>query len=376
MSNAVLLAQQNDVVVVDINQEKVDQVNRFVSPVVDLDIQDFLTNKKITMRATTDLASSCHGADYVLVATPTNFDPFTGTFDTSSVEGVLKQIFECGATSLVIIRSTVPVGFTEKANKNLKTDRIIFSPEFLREGKALHDCLHPSRIIIGEKSSRAEKISKIFLDCSHKENISVVYTSSKEAESIKLFANAYLAMRVAYFNESDNFALDNHLSTRSIIEGLCLDPRIGTQYNNPSFGYGGYCLPKDTAQLQSTFKNTPQSLISAIIESNSKRKYFITRKIIELQPDTVGVYSLAMKKDASNYREAAIIDVIENLTNHGIKILIYEPNIKYKNIRLTKITDSIEYFKKTSDIIITNRLHQDLVGVSQKVFSRDIFERD
>ena len=373
LSNATLLAQHNKVTILDILEEKVNLINAKDSPIDDKEIKEFLKNKNLNLKATTDKKAAYKKCDYVLIATPTNYDPKINYFDTSTVEEVVQDAMTINPDAVIIIKSTVPIGFTDSIQKKFKNTNIIFSPEFLREGMALYDNLHPSRIILGQDSSEARIFAKLMIDGAEKEDIPIIYTNSNEAEAIKLFSNTYLAMRVAYFNELDSFAHQNNLDPKQIIDGVSLDNRIGSHYNNPSFGYGGYCLPKDTKQLLANFSSTPSNLIEAIVKSNSTRKDFISELIIRKKPKVVGIYRLIMKKGSDNFRASAIIGVVERLIEKGIDVIIYEPTFSGNKFLDLEIINDLNYFKKISDIVITNRVSDELKDVSHKVFSRDIY---
>ncbi len=376
LSNAVLLAQHNHVTACDIIEEKVNLINNRKSPIVDKELEEYLAHEKLDLTATTNAASAYKDADYIMIATQTNYDEDKNYFDTSSVESVIKAVKESGTEAVMVIKSTIPVGFTADIKKRYGIDNIMFSPEFLREGRALYDNLYPSRIVVGEQSERAEVFAKLLMQGAKKEDIPVLYTDSTEAEAIKLFANTYLAMRVAYFNELDTYASAKGLNAKQIIDGIGLDPRIGTHYNNPSFGYGGYCLPKDTKQLKANYKGIPNSLIDAIVDSNSTRMDYIASEILNRKPQTVGVYRLTMKTGSDNFRQSAIFGVIERLKKAGVDIVVYEPTVKTSEYMGMRIENNFEEFSKTSDVIVANRLAETLSGVKDKVYTRDIFSRD
>ncbi|WP_029520539.1 nucleotide sugar dehydrogenase [Persephonella sp. IF05-L8] len=375
LSNAILLAQHNEVVVKDIDQKKVELINKKVSPIIDKDIEEYLKNKPLNLKATLDPEEAYKDAEFVIIATPTDYDPITNYFNTKSIEAVIKEVLQINPDTTMVIKSTIPVGYTDEIKKKFGIDNIIFSPEFLREGKALYDNLYPSRIVVGEKSERARKFAELLLQGAKKKDVPVLFTGSTEAESIKLFANTYLAMRVAFFNELDTFAESHDLNAEEIIRGVCLDPRIGMHYNNPSFGYGGYCLPKDTKQLLANYmeKNIPHFLIKATVESNIARKYFIAEQILKRNPKIVGVYRLTMKSNSDNFREAAVIDIIEYLRAKDVEVVIYEPLIKEDTFMEFKVINDLQEFKKIPDLIIANRYSEELDDIKHKVYTRDIF---
>ena len=376
LSNAVLLAQHNHVTACDIVEAKVKLINDKKSPIADKELEEYLAHEKLDLTATTNAVAAYMDADYIIIATPTNYDEDKNYFDTSSVESVIKAVKESRTKAVMVIKSTIPVGFTADVKKRYGIDNIMFSPEFLREGRALYDNLYPSRIVVGEQSERAEVFAKLLMQGAKKEDIPVLYTDSTEAEAIKLFANTYLAMRVAYFNELDTYASAKGLNAKQIIDGIGLDPRIGTHYNNPSFGYGGYCLPKDTKQLKANYKGIPNSLIDAIVDSNSTRMDYIASEILNRKPQTVGVYRLTMKTGSDNFRQSAIFGVIERLKKAGVDIVVYEPTVKTSEYMGMRIENNFEEFSKTSDVIVANRLAETLSGVKDKVYTRDIFSRD
>ena len=376
MSLAVLLAQHNDVTVLDIDPDRVGQVNRRESTVADAEIEAFLKQRELSLSATLDKQAAYAGANYVVVATPTNYDPDTNQFDTSAVDIVVDDALAFAGEALVVIKSTVPVGHTRSLQELHNTDRVIFSPEFLREGQALHDNLHPSRIIIGCSEELGAGFAKLLLDAAEKKNVETLFMPSTEAEAVKLFANTYLAMRVSFFNELDSYAMAAGLNTSNIIDGVCLDERIGGGYNNPSFGYGGYCLPKDTKQLLANYKSVPQNLIQAIVSSNSTRKDFIADTIIGMRPRVVGIYRLVMKQGSDNFRASAIQGIIKRLKAKGIEVIIYEPTYGADTCFNSKVLSSLSEFKKSADVIVSNREHEELNDVQDKLFTRDLFGRD
>ena len=375
LSNAVLLSQKNEVIALDINSEKVIQINNRVSPIQDNDIEDYLTNKNLNLKATSNKKEAYENADFVIIATPTDYDTETNYFNTSSIEEVIADIIDINPNSVIVIKSTVSTGYTKSINKKFNCNNIIFSPEFLREGLALYDNLYPSRIIVGEKSKRAKQFADLLKSAAIKEDIDVLLTDSTEAEAIKLFSNAFLAMRVAFFNELDTYAELNTLNSQQIIKGVCLDPRIGDHYNNPSFGYGGYCLPKDTKQLKANYKDVPSTLIRAIVDSNSTRKDFIANSIINKNPKIVGIYRLVMKHSSDNFRSSSIQGVVKRLNAKGIDVIIYEPLIE-KNFFQSKVINDLKKFKELSDLIVTNRMSSEIKDVAEKVYTRDLFNAD